>query len=160
MVSFQVERFGFGRDSTLSRVANITDGTERFLCWGLEDERRETKVFAKTCIPVGTYELQLRTHGGFHDRYRKRFPEMHVGMIEVVGVPGFTDILWHIGNTDEDTAGCLLVGAVPIIVPEGAGEFEVARSTNAYKKLYPQVSGPLVEGVKVAVTYTERRPHA
>lgn len=160
MVSYLVERFGMGRDATLSRVWNITDGNEIPLCWGLEDERRETKVVGETCIPVGTYELRLRTHGGFHNRYRTRFPDMHVGMIEVVGVPGFTDILWHIGNTEKDTAGCLLLGSIPVIVPEGGGDFTVARSTDAYRKVYPQVSGALVEGVKVTATYTERKPYA
>ena len=159
MVSFEVDRFGFGNDSTLSRLWNITDGARIALAWSLEDERREEKVFAETCIPVGTYELALRTHGGFHDRYKRRFPDMHIGMIEVTSVLGFSDILWHVGNDDEDTAGCLLLGTTPVIVSEGGGDFTVARSVDAYKKVYPTVSGPLSEGETCVVTYMERKPH-
>ena len=35
---------------------------------------------------------------------------MHKGMLWVRDVPGFEYILIHTGNTDEHTAGCLIVG--------------------------------------------------
>ena len=159
MQSYEVERLGFGIDSTLSRFWNITDGGRIALCWGIEDERRETKVFAETCIPTGTYELALRTHGGFHERYKLRFPDMHIGMIQVMGVPNFSDILLHIGNDEGDTAGCYCVGLVPVIIGEGGGDFEVGRSTDAYRKIYPMITTPLAEGERCVVTYLERRPY-
>lgn len=157
MVSFEVERFAFGNDSTLSRLWNITDGRVP-LAWCCEDERRETKVFAETAIPLGTYELALRTYGRFYEKYKNRYG--HEGAIEVLNVPGFTDILWHIGNDDEDTMGCLLIGSIPIIVPQGGGEFTVGRSADAYQRIYPMVAGPLSEGERCVVTYLERKPHA
>ena len=33
-----------------------------------------------------------------------------MGMLHVLDVPNFKYILIHCGNTDEDTAGCLLLG--------------------------------------------------
>jgi hypothetical protein len=85
---------------------------------------------------------------------------MHKGVIEVLAVPGFTDILWHIGNDDEDTMGCLLLGLIPIIVTDGPGEFTVGRSADAYKLVYPQVANPLSDGERCVVTYLDRQPLA
>ena len=81
------------------------DGT-RF-CDTLEDAVREQKgipveewkVKNDTAIPAGTYPVRL----SFSNRFRRVLPE-------VVGVPGFTGIRIHAGNTTADTSGCLLVG--------------------------------------------------
>ena len=82
-----------------------------FLCFTLEDEYRAEKVKHHTRIPEGIYKLELRRYGGFHARYQERYgSDWHKGMLEVLDVPGFTDILVHCGNTDEDTSGCILVG--------------------------------------------------
>ena len=56
-------------------------------------------------------------------------------MLWIRDVPNFEYILIHVGNTDENTDGCLLVG-------EGGntgGELRVTQSANAYAKLYQQV---------------------
>ena len=154
--AYEVERFAFGLDSTLSRLWSVTHGNRLAIAVGVEDERRRKKVFAETCIPLGVYRLALRTHGGFHARYRKRFPGFHVGMIEVMDVPGFTDILWHIGNDDEDTAGCLLIGSYPVVTPDC--EFEVAASERQYRIVYPGIAASIASGEPIYVAYTERRP--
>ena len=64
----------------------------------------------ETCIPEGEYEIKLRTVGGFNERYTKKYPTMHRGMLWLQDVPGFEYILIHQGNTDEHTSGCLIVG--------------------------------------------------
>lgn len=166
MNAYKVERMGFGLDSTLSVLWNITGGHEIQLAASLEDERRQTKVFAETCIPLDTYELGLRTNEAapgqpptFHDRYKARFgPDFHIGMIEVLNVPGFTDILWHCGNDDDDTGGCLLIGSYPIITPDF--EFEIAASVNRYRKIYPDIAQAIASGERCIVQYVERRPAA
>ena len=101
-----VARITSDDDATVSTI-NVD---QRFVCFGLEDEYRADKVAGETRIPAGQYSVSLRTHGGFHDRYSERFADIHRGMLEVADVPGFSDILIHVGNTDEDTSGCLLVG--------------------------------------------------
>ena len=56
-------------------------------------------------------------------------------MLEVRGVPNFTHILLHCGNTDDDTDGCLLVGNVVSqnITKNGF----LGQSTDCYKRIYP-----------------------
>ena len=127
---------------TVNRIISNADATlstvyvdDRFVCFGLEDEFREHKVSRETRIPAGHYPITLRTVGGFHSRYERKFSEFHRGMLWVRNVPGFEYILIHIGNTDEDTAGCLLVGQGD----HSSGELRISESSLAYAKLYQQV---------------------
>lgn len=116
-----------------------------FLCFTLEDEHRAVKVKHETRIPEGLYKLKLRKHGGFHRSYLERYgKEWHKGMIQVMDVPGFTDILVHCGNTDEDTSGCILVG--DSLSPRFLGS-----SRDAYAKIYPQVTEHLLQGEEVVL---------
>ena len=109
-MKLEVLRFSSQNDSTLGLLFDVTNG-RKFLCFTLEDEARDTKVMAETRIPAGIYELKLRKEGGYHQRYTKKYgTKFHKGMIHVQNVPNFRWILWHTGNTDEHTAGCLLLG--------------------------------------------------
>ncbi len=127
-----VDRFQSDADATISKV-NV-DG--QFVCFGLEDEYRDNKVAKETRIPSGRYKIGVRQEGGFHGRYSQKFPAMHRGMLQVLNVPEFEFILIHIGNSDEDTAGCLLVGLNASV---DDGELRVTSSRLAYQKLYPMV---------------------
>ena len=150
-MNLEVRRYAFGQDSTLSHI--YVDGVRE--CFGLEDERRAVKVKGETCIPPGRYEIKLRTDGGMHARYAERFPEIHKGMLWLQDVDNFQWIYFHIGNRDDHTDGCILTGTVPVILPDG--EFEVARSKDAYLKLYANVIAALEDGaVWVHITESER----
>ncbi len=130
-----------GSDFTLGEIR--IGGTLE--CYTLEDEFRAVKVRGETRIPAGTYTIKLRTSGGFHLNYLKRFGKFfHRGMLHVTDVPGFTHILIHIGNTDEDTAGCVLVGASRDVVKGTIGGSEIA-----YRRLYPKVAAALLKGEAV-----------
>ena len=133
--------------------ADYTDGllfvNNKFECYTLEDEARTVKVYGETCIPDGTYPIKLRTVGGFNDRYLKKFgSDFHKGMLWVKDVPNFEYILIHIGNTDDDTAGCLLVGTTA-----DKNKGFIGASTGAYKDLYPKVLEALQRGEEVNITY-------
>lgn len=134
-----VDRIKSDSDATLSKV----DVDGQFVCFGLEDEYREEKVAKETRIPAGRYRVGVRTEGGFHKKYSARFPDMHRGMLHVLDVPNFQFILIHIGNTDEDTAGCLLVG---LHAAADDGELRVTSSKLAYMQLYPMVIGAAERG--------------
>lgn len=127
-----VDRFVSDDDTTISRV--MIDG--QFECFGLEDEYREEKVAQETRIPAGTYRVALRKEGGFHQKHAKRYGASHRGMLHIKDVPGFQWILIHCGNTDEHTAGCLLVGSH---AHTDAGDMSISQSRAAYERFYPKV---------------------
>lgn len=122
---------------------------KEFFAYGLEDEYREEKVMHETRIDAGTYPIKLRNFGGHDSRYKVKFGEdFHKGMLQVMDVPKFTDILIHIGNYESHTSGCLLVGSLP--TKEG-----ISSSTIAYKKFYPIVRDALLNDEPVHITYID-----
>lgn len=111
-----------------------------FLCWTLEDEDRgltsampvekikAVKVYGKTAIPKGTYKVELAVSpslGGksYAKKYGGRFPLLQ-------GVPGFSGVLIHPGNTAADTDGCILPGML-----QGDKRGRIYDSQRAYKDL-------------------------
>lgn len=89
---------------------------DRFFCHTIEDKVRplparcpdtpsgctcrcKEKVYARTAIPAGTYKV-LMQHS---PRFKRVLPYLH-------DVPHFLGILIHSGNTEADSAGCIIVG--------------------------------------------------
>ena len=152
-MKLEVLRFSSQNDSTLGLLFDVTDG-RKFLCFTLEDEARDTKVMGETRIPAGIYELKLRSEGGYHERYVKKYGKsFHKGMIHVQNVPNFRWILWHTGNTDEHTAGCLLLGDTSQQNVSKGGF--IGASTDAYKRIYPIIAKKILDGEQVRVKYTD-----
>lgn len=130
-------------EETLSKL--IINGVDQ--CFILEDQYREVKVKGDTRIPKGIYEIELRPEGGHNERYLKKFgADFHKGMIHLLNVPNFKYILFHIGNTDKDTAGCLLCGMGYSKIND---RITIQRSTDAYKKVYPIIRDRILSGEKV-----------
>lgn len=90
-----------------------------------------------------------------HKDYMKKFPKEHVGMLWLQDVPGFTWVYIHIGNKENQTDGCVLVGFRPIVLE--SGEFEVGSSTDAYLALYRRVSAAILSGERVFVHIRENK---
>tara|TARA_R100001082_G_scaffold56860_1_gene31336 strand:- start:3770 stop:4288 length:519 start_codon:yes stop_codon:yes gene_type:complete len=153
-MKLEVIRFNKGVDSTNGILFDITNNERKFLCYTLEDESREEKVYGETCIPEGEYCIQFRNEGGYHAKYSKRFADVHMGMLEVCDVPNFKYILLHCGNTDEDTAGCLLLGDTQENNNIKTGGF-IGRSTKAYLRVYPKIAQALKEGEEVTIAYRD-----
>jgi len=129
---------------------NHIEGTDEFLCFTLEDEKRTQKIYAETRIPAGTYKINLRTEGRMHLKYSGMFPKVHVGMLHLTDVPNFEFILIHTGNDEDDTAGCILVGSYPVEFEEG--RFRIEKSTKAYEKIYHQIAKEISTGGNVFIT--------
>ena len=134
----------------------FTDGlffiNGEFQCHTLEDEERTVKVFGETRIPNGRYKIELRLEGGFHNRYQKKYgSDFHKGMLWIKDVPNFEYVLIHIGNDDDDTAGCLLVGMAN---NEDDAGF-IGASGQAYKKIYPKIAEALLKGEEVWINYKD-----
>lgn len=147
---FEIQRFSSQSKDTLGLFFNA-ESVYKFRCFTLEDEHRTEKVYGKTRIPAGLYELKLRTHGGFHQRYQQQYgTDFHKGMIELKDVPGFTNVLLHIGNDDDDTAGCILVGdSCDSNVENKNDKGFIGKSRNAYERLYPEIRDALLDGEPV-----------
>ena len=153
-MKLKVLRFSSQEDSTSGLLFLEGKKGLEFLCYTLEDERRVLKVKGETRVPSGTYKLELRTEGGFHEKYKKKYGGFHKGMLHVTNVPNFEYILIHTGNTDEHTAGCLLVGDSQennIIIKDGF----IGKSVNAYKRIYPNISKALEKGEDVSIEYVD-----
>ena len=82
----------------LKRIADNGDASislfyidDVFQCFVIEDEHRTKKVYGETRIPKGVYEIGLRSEGGFHSRYSKKFSD-HKGLLlnDVVDASKFT----------------------------------------------------------------------
>lgn len=99
MIKLKLERFFFGEKYTIGRL--FVNGT--YFCDTLEDRVRdltnEKKVYGETAIPAGTYEVRVT----WSPTFKRNLPLL-------LGVPHFTGIRMHRGNTIKDTLGCILVG--------------------------------------------------
>jgi hypothetical protein len=146
-MKLEVLRFNSSDDFTNGILFDVSNNTRKFLSYTLEDEKRTKKVAGETRIPAGEYNLSLRKEGGFHSRYSAKF-SFHMGMIHVDDVPNFKYILWHIGNDDDDTSGCLLLGKT-------SQDGFIGSSTDAYKEVYKYVAPVIESGKKVLVNYID-----
>jgi len=84
------------------------------------------------------------------DELKKRYHTPHE-LIWVKEVPRFEFILWHWGNTDDDTDGCYVVGSV---VGNINGQGAVLNSRQKYMEIYPVIWRAIKAG-KVQVEYKD-----
>ena len=141
-MKIEVLKIAESKDSTLSQMK--IDGTH--FCFVIEDGFRETKIPGETRIPDGVYQVVKRTHGGFFQKYQSKYG--HKFALQLADVPGFQDILIHMGNTRLDTRGCLLVAFGCNYV---APNFEGVNSTGAYLDLYARISAAFDKGEAVSI---------
>ena len=109
------------------------------------EEIKAKKVYGKTAIPTGTYEIDMNTVSPkFKDRswakpYGGKLPRL-------VNVPGYEGVLIHVGNTSESTSGCLLVG-------KNSVKGMVTDSTRTFMSLMSKHLLPAkVKGEKITIT--------
>lgn len=98
----QLVRESFTDNATEGKL--FVNGT--FECYTLEDKDRKLeeegeKVYGKTAIPRGKYDISITFSNHFH----KDLPLL-------ADVPQFEGVRLHSGNSSKDTEGCILVGAV------------------------------------------------
>ena len=154
-MDLKVLRIGDNNDTSLG--AFYVNGI--LACGTVEDEEREDKVAGETRVPEGKYYVCFRKEGGFHNRYTKKYGAMHKGMLCIHNAPDwkliangmeFQYILIHTGNTDEHTAGCLLLND-GLDIKNYVGN----SSVNAYKRIYPQIAAALEAGEEVTIEYID-----
>ena len=113
-----------------------------FECWTLEDQVRESspKVFGKTAIPYGVYEINV-TYSPRFDRF----------LPLLLAVPGFSGIRIHPGNFSTDTGGCILVG-----LDRRTGS--IGRSRDAMHDLLPKLQTAIDNNDLVTIEITKPQP--
>ena len=128
----ELKRIAKREDYTIGRL--YVDG--EYLCDTLEDKvrdlTRETKVYGKTAIPEGTYEVTLRVQSPRFSQ-KKQYDFCKGYLPRLLGVPSFEGVLIHGGNTAADTEGCILVGKNTV-------RGMVTDSLATLKKLYSRLS--------------------
>lgn len=130
------------RDDTEATLGYLS--TQGYQCFSLEDQRGQTvKVPGEKRIPAGRFKIVKRTHGRFYQAYSEKFGHEYALALE--SVPGFTDILIHTGNTDDHTAGCILVGKIGKLTSRAT----VAGSYEAYKDLWVLIDAAFDEDREV-----------
>lgn len=109
------------------------------------EEIKAKKIYGKTAIPTGTYEIDMNTVSPkFKDRswakpYGGKLPRL-------IGVKGFDGVLCHPGNTSESTSGCLLVG-------KNSVKGMVTDSSRTFMSLMSKYLLPAkVKGEKITIT--------
>lgn len=70
---------------------------------------KSKKISSKTAIPTGIYKVSMNT---VSPTFKNRsWAEKLKGIVpRLIDVPGYEGVLIHVGNTADDTSGCILVG--------------------------------------------------
>lgn len=115
------------------------DGSKSFICDTIEDTDRglddsmsvdeitSKKVYGKTAIPCGTYDIAMNV---VSPKFKSRsWAKPYDGKLpRLQNVKGFEGVLIHVGNKAEDSLGCILVG-------ENKVKGQVINSTKNFNKL-------------------------
>ena len=106
---------------------------------GLDDNMSEAiikgkKIYGKTAIPTGTYKITLNVISPKYSDFNKyKWAKQCEGRIpRLINVKGFDGVLIHVGNTEQDSLGCIIVG-------ENKVKGKVINSTNTFTKLYSKL---------------------
>lgn len=89
---------------------NTLEDTDRGLTSQMSlEEIKSKKIYGETAIPTGTYSINMNTVSPkFKDR---AWAKPYKGMLpRLENVKGYEGVLIHVGNNQEATSGCLLVG--------------------------------------------------
>jgi len=124
----------------LIRYSDTPDSTgallfidHQFVCYTIEDQLQTgPKIQGETRIPEGIYEIKFRDDGGMNKRYKEIYGDWHVGMLHLQEIPGFRWVYIHIGNTDDQTEGCILPGIGTLFDKDHTTQY----SEKAYRKIY------------------------
>lgn len=133
-MELKLNRIFLGSSATIGELL-VND---KYLCDTLEDRVRPEgeKVYGKTAIPEGAYEMVL----SYSPRFKKILPE-------ILNVPNFTGIRIHCGNSSADSSGCVLVGTW-----DGEKEDWVSDSKIAFNKLMSLLEEAINNKEKITIT--------
>lgn len=100
-------------DGSLVYICDTIEDVDR----GLDDSMTVAQIKAKkvkdqTAIPTGTYTITMGVRSAKYSNFKKYgWSKQYGGFLpRILNVKGYDGILIHVGNTEKDTSGCLIVG--------------------------------------------------
>lgn len=107
-------------------------------------EIKSKKIYGKTAIPTGTYEIKMTYSAKFANR---PFAKPYGGkVVEIMNVPGYQGVRMHPLNTAEDSLGCVGLG-------RNLEKGKVLQSTAYYLKFVNEYILPVIKkGEKITLT--------
>lgn len=144
MADLRLVRGAFGKEATFGMLVRVSDETAFAVT--LEPERDHNRptawkdgkvVRGGACIPGGTWEAPKR-----YKCVRHKSPKFGE-TFKFIDVPNRDDALWHGGNIDEETLGCVLVGHGfdRVEVKGHAAEDGIVQSSKEFKEFMALQAG-------------------
>lgn len=125
--------------------SNTIEDKDRGLTSNMPEQQiKGLKVYGETAIPTGTYTIDMNTISPkFKDRswakpYGGKLPRL-------LNVKGFEGVLIHVGNTCQDSLGCILMG---LNTKKGM----VTNSTEYFHKLMKELLAAKLKGEEIKIT--------
>lgn len=134
MINLRVERRIFTDDVT---IGELYINNELF-CYTLEDAVRPEKIYGKTAIPKGEYDVIIN----MSNRFKKLMPLL-------LKVPNYEGVRIHSGNTHLDTDGCIILGLGLARDPDSNYDWRVSNSRAAVSKFMELISTG--EPIKISI---------
>ena len=126
-------------DNKGNLICNTLEDTDRMLDWNMSTTTiKDIKVFGKTAIPTGTYEITYT----YSPKFKCNMPLLN-------NVKGYLGVRIHPGNGPEDTEGCILVGKNNVV-----GKVTQSRAT--FMKLNDIIKAHIKSGEKVYIIVKRR----
>lgn len=104
----------------------------------------EGKIYAKTAIPYGKYEITLKVKSPKFSQ-KPAYSWCDGYLPRLINVKHFEGILIHAGNSADSSAGCLIVG-------ENKIKGQVVNSMATLKKLVPILKRASDEGERIWIS--------
>jgi hypothetical protein len=146
---------------TLTVLRYIDDGEttlgliflrNKFFAYTLEDTHRDEKIKEKTRIPAGIYNIGYSPVDPAQSRitrdYLRSYSPWFTKHLHLQNVPGFEGIYIHVGNSHDNTAGCLLIADG---VLAGTQQKTLQNSRNAYQRFYKIIASLLDSNEQVNI---------
>ena len=147
---------------TLNRIARketytigrlYIDG--QYYCDTIEDKDRdanrngvfdneEQKLSSQTAIPNGTYRITMKVQSQRYSNH-PNYSRCKGYLPRLLNVPSFEGVLIHIGNTAQDSAGCILVGRNKVVG-------KVLDSKATFWPLYDRMKAADDRGEEISIT--------
>lgn len=89
---------------------------EQYVCDTLEDAVRDAKIKNHTAIPEGVYKVAMGIRSPKYSQPKYTWAKKYNGELpRLLDVPKYDGVLIHVGNSNKDTSGCILVGRNTIV---------------------------------------------